>query len=210
MIANNGSSAIKKWDVFQYDSGGRRSRNRLNEGRKGVTDSNAVSNRVASLSLVQTDEGLMPYALYNSGYWRMAQEAQLSVQRALDILSDALIMDGDAYDRYQNLKLLDEIGQIQSKDDEDFVSDQVIANARMFVANVRKQPMIFKTHRNSVQFEYELEDGSYLEFELYEERLTCMEIPCADVSKAFFPDVSYDDSGIINKIIEDFINGRTK
>lgn len=205
MIANSGSNALKMWDSPQFyisnslvDYGSGRRIHTNNDG-------NAVSQRVASLSICQTEEGIMPLALYDNVYWGMTQETQLSVKRFFDLISD-YTTDEATYKMYENLKLLDDVKQHQNENEEDYVSAKVIENARALVVNIVSQPAIFKTHRNSIQFEYELTDGSYLEFELFEDRLTCMEIPRAEAGKAIFPNVSYDDLGGINRIIRGFMN----
>ena len=111
-------------------------------------------------------------------------------------------------DKIKNICLLGDIMKSKSKEDEDYVSDKVITNALGIVFILNRQPMIFRTHRNSIQMEYEQEDQSYLEFEIYENRITCMNIPKGVADKAMFPDVSLNNLADINKIVEDFYGNK--
>ena len=46
------------------------------------------------------------------------------------------------------------------------------------------QPMISPTARDSIQFEYELEDKSYLEFEIYRDKITVLIVENREYNKA--------------------------
>ena len=116
-----------------------------------------------------------------------------------------MYQDDSTIEKCNNIRLLDEIQESRDEGEEDYVSDKVLTNARGIVANLYEQPMIFRTHRNSIQFEYEMESGSYLEFEIFEERVTCMWIPKGDVKRASFPEVGLNDYNAMNRIVEVFI-----
>lgn len=47
-------------------------------------------------------------------------------------------------------------------------SEELISRAKELVCGLSKQPIILPTGRDSIQMEYENEDGDYLEFELFE------------------------------------------
>ncbi len=51
-----------------------------------------------------------------------------------------------------------------------------IEKAKLILFNLPKQPEIFPTARQSVQFEYEKENGDYLEFEIFEDSISCLQI----------------------------------
>lgn len=51
-----------------------------------------------------------------------------------------------------------------------------IEKTKLILFNLPKQPEIFPTARQSVQFEYEKENGDYLEFEIFEDSISCLEI----------------------------------
>ncbi len=44
------------------------------------------------------------------------------------------------------------------------------------LANIQIQPKIFPTGRNSIQLEYEKENGDYLELEIFEQSVSCLKI----------------------------------
>lgn len=47
-------------------------------------------------------------------------------------------------------------------------SSRLISEATKLFNEMKKQPKIFPTARNSIQFEFEKENGNYLEFEIFE------------------------------------------
>jgi len=61
------------------------------------------------------------------------------------------------------------------------------------------QPEVFPTMCDSIQFEYEKENGDYLEFEIYEDRIEVFEIIDGEEDECKL-DVSYD----LNKIVNGF------
>lgn len=52
-------------------------------------------------------------------------------------------------------------------------SPNLIRKVAGIISVLKVQPQIFPTARNSIQLEYEKENGDYLEFEIYEEFITC-------------------------------------
>lgn len=68
------------------------------------------------------------------------------------------------------------------------------------------QPMIFPTARGSIQFEYELEDKSYLEFEIYRDRITILCIEKREYTKAIEFTLRVLDKDSIIKTMNIFIN----
>lgn len=55
-------------------------------------------------------------------------------------------------------------------------SESVIDKALSILYFLSIQPDVFPTGRNSIQFEYEKNNGDYLEFEIYEDRITAFQI----------------------------------
>ena len=70
-----------------------------------------------------------------------------------------------------------------------------------------RQPQIFRTFENSIHLQFETTDKSYLEFEIFEERMTCMMVPQRDYDKASYPEVSLDDIKEVNRIVGEFYRG---
>ena len=66
-------------------------------------------------------------------------------------------------------------------------SETLVNRCWLICLKLKIQPMIYPTARDSIQFEYELEDKSYLEFEIYRDRISvlCIEKKEYDKSIAF-------------------------
>ncbi len=56
-------------------------------------------------------------------------------------------------------------------------SHGLIAKCKEIVKNLEIQPQIYPTGRKSIQFQYELSDRSYLEFEIFEDKTLCLIVP---------------------------------
>ncbi len=86
----------------------------------------------------------------------------------------------------------------------------VIIQSRNFIKNILIQPIIFPTGRQSIHMQYELEDKSYLEFEIFSDKITCMKVPKRIYSQATFEVFNKMDMGKFNKIIEEFYGIKNK
>lgn len=106
--------------------------------------------------------------------------------------------------RMNNISILEEIKKSQSVGDEDYVSEIVIDNVLKLVFNLNHQPELFKTYENSINLQFELEDNSYMELEVFEDRITCMVVKQRDYDNAIFPEVSMNDMDGINRLVEEF------
>lgn len=79
---------------------------------------------------------------------------------------------------YDNLILMDSFKNLENNwngYDALKFSDSVIDTARSALCLLDKQPDIFPTGRNSIQFEYEKPNGDYLEFEIAEGCITAFQ-----------------------------------
>lgn len=77
----------------------------------------------------------------------------------------------------------------------------IISKMRGIIFFLHHQPDIFPTARDSIQFEYEKDDGDYLEFELFEDRLKMFKMaPNGDTNTSFIP----LDISTINKAVDEF------
>lgn len=91
----------------------------------------------------------------------------------------------------QSCNTLDEIAELKydwNGNGASPFSTQLISHSKQLLLNLCKQPMIFPTANDSIQFEYEKDDGDYLEFEIYENG----EIKLFHL----YPDNSYDKKTI--------------
>ncbi len=120
------------------------------------------------------------------------------------VLHEVISESGQDNAKSRNMNLLSEIRDSQDKSDEDYVSDKVIDNALYVVFHLIHQPEIFKTNRNSLHLQFELSDKSYMELEIFEDRVTCMVVPKRVYKDAFYPEVSLGEIDNINKIVGDF------
>ena len=96
---------------------------------------------------------------------------------------------------------------------------EVKSNAFMLLNNLYASPdRIFPTGRNSIQFEWDLKDGSYMEFEIYKNEVSCLIVP---FHETFAANKQYDkikevaihkhfilmDIESIDNTVKDFIDG---
>ncbi len=63
-------------------------------------------------------------------------------------------------------------------------TDTLVYKCERIINLLSVQPSIYPTGRNSIQFQYELGDKSYLEFEIFEDRTLCLQVPKRIYSKA--------------------------
>lgn len=96
---------------------------------------------------------------------------------------------------------------------------EVKSNAFMLLNNLYASPdKIFQTERDSIQFEWDLKDGSYMEFEIYKNEVSCLIVPFHEI---FAANKQYDkikevaiqkkfilmDIESIDNTVRDFIDG---
>ena len=64
------------------------------------------------------------------------------------------------------------------------IQETLVNRCWLICTKLRIQPLISPTARNSIQFEYELEDKSYLEFEIYRDKITVLIVEKREYNKA--------------------------
>lgn len=87
---------------------------------------------------------------------------------------------------YNNLKKLKGISDLKDNWNDNNAkkfSPELISIVKNILENIVEQPEIFPTANNSTQMEYELIDNSYLEFEIFEDKIICLEVPQRNYSK---------------------------
>ncbi len=107
----------------------------------------------------------------------------------------------------QNLRRLDEISTLQDNWDgygAKAFSETLIQVCKNIVSALEFQPLIFPTGRRSVQFQYELDDRSYLEFEIFETSVACLQVPQRDYAKAITTEFPASDIERIKEIVKKF------
>jgi len=83
-------------------------------------------------------------------------------------------------------------------------SKELIRIAWEKINRLEKQPNVFPTACGSIQFEYSGDDGNYLEFEIYEDRIEMFKI----INKTEF-EKTLSISEDLNEIINEFKQNRT-
>lgn len=105
-----------------------------------------------------------------------------------------------------NLKKLKEISDLKDNWNDNNAkkfSPELISIVKNILENIVEQPEIFPTANNSIQMEYELIDNSYLEFEIFEDKIICLEVPQRNYSK-YKEQIIPNDIKIINNIVNIF------
>ncbi len=115
----------------------------------------------------------------------------------------------------QNLFRLDEIAELEENWNgygAKAFSQKLIEKCKGIIYDLEVQPNIFPTGRQSVQFQYELEDRSYLEFEIFEENVSCLEVPQRIYSNARTFVFPISEAQRIKEIVKEFYgqDDRTK
>lgn len=105
-----------------------------------------------------------------------------------------------------NLKKLKEISDLKDNWNDNNAkkfSPELISIVKNILENIVEQPEIFPTANNSIQMEYELIDNSYLEFEIFEDKIICLEVPQRNYSK-YKEQIIPNNIKIINNIVNNF------
>ncbi|MBP3818620.1 MAG: hypothetical protein J6H31_09950 [Butyrivibrio sp.] len=84
------------------------------------------------------------------------------------------------------------------------IPNDVILFARNIVMSLDCQPEIYPTKRKTVQMQYELADKSYLEFEIYADRIEMLMVPRRKYNDAIERTIKADNYYILNDIVKDF------
>lgn len=104
----------------------------------------------------------------------------------------------------RNLGKLCDIKNEWNRNADNPVPVSVIDHSCIMIMNLYRQPVLYPTNRGSIQLQYEADDRSYLEFEVFVDNIVCMVVPKRDYNKAYFPEVKLDDLDEMNKILRDF------
>lgn len=107
---------------------------------------------------------------------------------------------------YNNLKKLKGISDLKDNWNDNNAkkfSPELISIVKNILENIVEQPEIFPTANNSIQMEYELIDNSYLEFEIFEDKIICLKVPQRNYSK-YKEQIIPNDIKIINNIVNNF------
>ena len=125
------------------------------------------------------------------------------------VISDSI--SGTQYPVLKDIKLLKSIVTLKdvSELEENWngygghpISSSIIKFALHMLLILDVQPNIFPTGRRSLQFEYRKTDNSYLEFEIFEDKVKMLMIPNNDFGKAEMQTLDFEDHTLEQFIIE--------
>ena len=83
-------------------------------------------------------------------------------------------------------------------------SATLIDKCERIVSLLSVQPSIYPAGRNSIQFQYELSDRSYLEFEIFEDKTMCLQVPRRIYSEATEVKLTDSEDTRIKEIVDNF------
>lgn len=90
------------------------------------------------------------------------------------------------------------------------IDPQVIEKCREIIKGICIQPVVFPTGRRTIQLQYELKDKSYLEFEIYTDKIVCMQVPQRVYTNAVFETFIEININKINQIVKEFYAAENK
>lgn len=106
-----------------------------------------------------------------------------------------------------NLVRLDQIAELQNDwngyGGKSF-PQELIEKCKVIISALDHQPQIFPTGRQSIQLQYELADRSYLEFEVFGEKVSCLEVPKRRYSDARTFEFPISETQRIKEIVREF------
>lgn len=110
-------------------------------------------------------------------------------------------------DAVMNAKKLEEIGKLpydwNGYGAKPFTT-ALIDKCEKIISVLNHQPQIYPTGRQSIQFQYELADRSYLEFEIFEDKTMCLCVPKRIYANAKEMKIVDSEAAKIKEIVENF------
>lgn len=181
-----------------------------NDPNVDYTSSTGIS-KLLRVDFYQVDSwGGVSQKIYSpTGAYLYDDEIREEVEKRVQFISMILNRQNEnkfEYEKAKNILLLSEIRYEQNKDEDCFVPEKALDNALRIIHHIIRQPELFITNEQSVHMQFEASDNSYLEFEVFEDRVSCMYVPRREYEKATFPDVSLDNLDSINSVISRMYN----
>lgn len=110
-------------------------------------------------------------------------------------------------EQLHNLDRLDEIYSLTDNWDgygSKRIDSSVIEKCKQLIICLQHQPIIFPTARDSIQMQFELEDKSYLEFEVFSNHIESLMVPKRVYKDAISRIVEDGDINTVKSIIKEF------
>ena len=126
--------------------------------------------------------------------------------------NELLTMKPDAIKSFKRLKEIENLENDWNGYGAKPFSETLIDKCKRIVSSLSVQPSIYPTGRNSIQFQYELSDRSYLEFEIFENKTMCLQVPERIYSKAVECELVDSEDEKIKEMVDNFYgrNGTEK
>ena len=125
-----------------------------------------------------------------------------STVRVMNAKYEVTTMCGDA-----DAARLDEIGKLQydwNGYGAQGFSEMLIETCKKLFHLLPIAPNVYPTGRKSIQFQYELIDKSYLEFEVFEEKIICLRVPQRKYSEARVVELQVFETERMKENVNDF------
>ena len=118
--------------------------------------------------------------------------------------NELLTMKPDAIESFKRLKEIENLENDWNGYGAKPFSETLIDKCKRIVRLLFVQPSIYPTGRNSIQFQYELSDRSYLEFEIFENKTMCLQVPERIYSKAVECELVDSEDEKIKETVDNF------
>lgn len=119
---------------------------------------------VASVDLLQTLASPLSIVSTHSSHYSMYNRGNINM-----FIEGTATMTSDVWNSHRKLDEISLLSYNWNNNGANAFSPALIGKMRDIINRISVQPAIFPTARDSIQFEYENENGDYLEFELFED-----------------------------------------
>lgn len=180
-----------------------------------------IFKNIGKMNLTSNSSSTIPQKSYYRGMKKSIQSNELALSLMLDQVESLrkLISNTDSLIKAENInkafvdeqvkkmlniRKLKEISELEYNWNGNSAapfSSLLIGNSFNIINTIIRQPDLFPTARNSIQIEYEKADGSYLEFEIFENYVEVFHLGKDDEE---FEDKVDIDTSIIDRYVLDF------
>lgn len=172
---------------------------RLSNDAKFFTSSDKVNKNNTYSEILRNDMNISMDIGHNIG-----KTMQSVVMFIYNSRNGILSMDSDVIKSIKRLRDIENLGFDWNGYGAKPFSDILIDKCEEIVASLSVQPSIYPTGRNSIQFQYELVDRSYLEFEVFEDKTLCLQVSKRVYSKATESVITEAEENKIKEIVDIF------
>ncbi|MFJ7646110.1 hypothetical protein ACIQ1H_01100 [Lysinibacillus sp. NPDC097279] len=121
------------------------------------------------------------------------------LKSTLNTKSEYKLADTKMYENFNTLNSFLDLPENWNDNDAECFEEGLVKKAMRIIRKLPMQPDVFPTARNSIQFEYEKENGEYLEFEIFSKSIECFMIDADGMEKEFNV---YDVVEMIQEVVD--------